>query len=199
MSVERHLVALEAAIDGPMTLGQLTRRMHHAGFGLIIIFVCMPFLQPLPLAGLSTVLGAFIALQGVQLVRGRREPHLPDWIARRRLEANTLHLLLGAARRFFALAEKVSRPRWRALAANERAVGAGIALCGALLALPFPIPLSNMICASPAVLLSLGMLEEDGLIALLGWLGIFLTVCFHVGLALLGADGTLALWRAAFP
>lgn len=198
MAVERHLRALEAAVDGPMTLGELTHRMRHAGFGLIVIFVCLPFLQPLPLAGLSTVLGAFIALQGVQLLRGRREPHLPGWIGRRRIEEKTLHLLLGAARRFFALTEKVSRPRWRALAGNERAAGAGIALSGALLALPFPIPLSNMICASPAVLLSLALLEEDGLIALLGWLGMFVSISFHVGLALLGAEGTRALWRALF-
>ncbi len=198
MAVERHLRALEAAIDGPMTLAELTHRMHHAGFGLIVLFVSLPFLQPLPLAGLSTLLGAFISLQGVQLLRGRTEPHLPDWIGRRRIEAKTLHLLLGAARRFFALADRVSRPRWRMLAANERAVGAAFALCGALLALPFPIPLSNMVCATPAALLALGLLEEDGLIALLGWLGVLLAISFHIGLALLGAEGTRALWRAAF-
>lgn len=199
MAVARHLLALEAAIDGPLTLGELTGRMHHAGFGLIVLFVCLPFLQPLPLAGLSTVLGVFIALQGVRLVQGRKEPHLPDWIARRRLEAKTWHLLLGAARRFFAVAERFARPRWRSLAANERASGAGIALCGALLALPFPIPMSNMVCATPAALLALALLEEDGLIALLGWLGIFVMISFHVGLILLGAEGTRALWRALYP
>ena len=68
-----------------------------------------------------------------------------------------------------------------------------------LLALPFPIPLSNMICASPAALLALALLEEDGLIALLGWLGVLTMIAFHVGLLLLGAEGTRALWRAAFP
>jgi len=199
MAVERHLRALEAAVSGPMTLGELVHRMRQSGFGLIVIFVSMPFLQPIPLAGLSTVLGVFIALQGVQLMRGKEEPHLPSWIAHRRLEERTLHLLLGAARRFFALADKFSRPRLRGLAANPRAAGAGIALSGALLALPFPIPLSNMICASPAVLLSLALLEEDGLIAALGWLGIMLSISFHIGLFLLGADGTRALWRALFP
>ncbi|MDP3542384.1 MAG: exopolysaccharide biosynthesis protein [Elusimicrobiota bacterium] len=198
MAVERHLRALEASIDGPLTLAELTHRMHHAGFGLIVLFLCVPFLQPLPLAGLSTVLGVFIALQGLQLVRGRKEPHLPDWLGRRRLEAKTLHLLLGAARRFFALADRFTRPRWRPLAANERAVGAAWVLCGLALALPFPIPMSNMICASPAALLALALLEEDGLIALLGWLGVLAMIAFHIGLLLLGAEGTRALWRAAF-
>lgn len=198
MPVERHLRALEEAVEGPMTLGELTHRMHHAGFGLIVLFVCVPFLQPLPLAGLSTVLGVFIALQGLQLLRGRTEPHLPGWLARRTLETRTLHLILGAARRFFAFADRFTRPRWRALAASERAVGAAWIVCGLALALPFPIPLSNMICASPAALLALALLEEDGVVALLGWCGVLLTVFFHAGLALLGAEGTRALWRAAF-
>jgi hypothetical protein len=199
MPVERHLRALETTIDGPLTLGELTHRMHHAGFGLIVLFVCVPFLQPLPLAGLSTVFGVFIAFQGLQLVRGRPEPRLPAWLARRSLETKTLHLLLGAARRFFSLADRFTRPRWRPLAANERAVGAAWVLCGLALALPFPIPMSNMICATPVALLSLALLEEDGLIALFGWLGVLTMIAFHVGLLLLGAEGTRALWRAAFP
>lgn len=197
MAVERHLRALEAAIDGPITLGELVHRMERSGFGLIIIFVCLPFLQPIPLAGLSTVIGAFIALQGIRLVRGRQEMTLPVWIASRRIEEKTLHLLLGAARRFFALADRVSKPRWRMLAANPRAAGVGITLSGALLALPFPIPLSNMICAGPAVLLSLALLEEDGLIAVLGWLAMAFSISFHVGLFILGAQGSLALFARA--
>lgn len=198
MAVERHLRALEAAVDGPLTLGELTHRMHHSGFGLLVIFICLPFLQPIPLGGLSTVLGPLVALLGVRLALGRKELTLPAWIAHRRLELKTIHLLLGGARKFFGLAEKVSRPRWRTLARNERANGAGIAMCGALLALPFPIPLSNLICAGPATLLALGELEEDGALSMLGWLGLMLSIAFHAGLALLGAEGTRALWRAAF-
>ena len=182
-----------------MTLGELAHRLHHAGFGLIVIVVCLPFLQPVPMGGLSTLLGPFIALQGVRLCRGEKELHLPGWIGERRLEEKTLHMLLGAARRFFALAEKLSRPRLRFLLAHDRAAGAGIALSGALLALPFPIPLSNMVCAVPAVLLALSVLEEDGLLAALGWLGILISIAFHVGLVVLSGDGIRTLWHAAHP
>lgn len=193
MAVERHLRALEAAIDGPQTLGELTGRMHGGGLGLVVIFVCLPFLQPLPMGGLSSVIGPFIMLQGFQLLRGRAELYLPGWIARRRVEEKVLHILLGAARKFFGLAEKVSRPRWRALAASPRAAGAGILLSGALLTLPFPIPMSNIICAGPAVLLSLALLEEDGALAAAGWALLVLAIAFHVGLVLLGAEGARAL------
>jgi hypothetical protein len=197
MAVERHLRALEAAVDGPMTLGELARRLHHSGFGLLVIFLCLPFLQPVPLGGLSTVIGPLVALQGLQLARGRKELYLPGWLADRRLEAKTLRLVLGGARRFFALAEKLARPRWRALARSERAAGAGIALSGVLLSLPFPFPLANVTCAGPAALLALAVLEEDGLLALLGWLALLVSLAVHAGLVMLGVAGARALWRAA--
>ena len=193
MAVARHLRALEQAVDGPMTLGELSGRLHHAGFGLVVIVVCLPFLQPVPMGGLSTVVGPFVALQGLRLFRGEKELRLPAWIARRRLEEKTLQVLLGVARRFFTVAEKFSRRRWRVLLASERAAGAGIAFCGVLLALPFPIPLSNMICATPAVLLALSALEEDGLLAALGWAAIAVSISFHIGLAMLGVEGVRAL------
>ncbi len=199
MAVERHLRALEGAVDGPLTLGELVHRMHHSGFGLLVVFICLPFLQPLPMGGLSSVLGPLVALLGARLALGRKELVLPGWIGSRRLEPRTIHLLLTAARTFFRLAEKVARPRLQGLARNERAAGTGIALSGALLALPFPIPLSNILCAGPATLLALGLLEEDGALALLGWIGLFLALAFHVGLALLGASGVRALWSAVFP
>ena len=140
------------------------------------------------------MLGPFVVLLGAQLARGRKEMTLPRWIADRRLEEKSIHLLLGAARWFFSLAERFSRPRWRALARHEAAAGAGIALSGALLSLPFPIPLSNALCAGPATLLALGLLEEDGLLAVLGWLGLLMSIAFHIGLALLGASGVRALF-----
>jgi hypothetical protein len=196
MPAERHLRALEAALDGPATLGEISVRMRHAGFGLVMVFVCLPFLQPLPLAGLSSVIGPFLALQGLQLVRRRDALWMPAWIGARRLDERTLAVLLGAGRRFFRAVDAVTRPRLRPLARSERAAGAGIVVCGAFLSLPFPIPLSNMFCAAPVVLFSLGMLEDDGLLTLGGWLGVLLCAAFHAGVAMLGVDGTRALWAA---
>ena len=57
-----------------------------------------------------------------------------------------------------------------------------------------------MVCATPAALLALGLLEEDGLIALLGCIGVLIAISFHIGLALLGAEGARALFaRAVLP
>lgn len=194
MAVERHLRALEEAVHGPVTLGELVDRMKHSGFGLVLIFVCLPFLQPIPMGGLSTLVGPFVALQGLALARGRSEPWLPGWLARRRLSERVVHVLLGTARLFFRQADRFCRPRWTALARAERASGLAIAACGLLLCLPFPIPLSNMVCAFPVVMFCLALLEQDGAAAALGWAGMLLSAAFHAGVALLGAEGARALW-----
>lgn len=193
MAAGERLRALESALDGPMTLAELAHRLRHSGFALLVVLVSLPFLQPIPLGGLSTILGPFIAWMGWRLLTGARELHVPSRFAERRLEDRHVRILLGVSRRVFGFVEKISRPRWRALATAEAAAGGGIALSGALLSLPFPIPLSNMICAGPATLLALGLLEEDGLLAALGWLGLALSVAFHAGLALLGAEGLRSL------
>lgn len=198
MAVERHLRALEDAVRGPLTLGELVNRMKHSGFGLVLIFVCLPFLQPVPMGGLSTLIGPFVILQGIALARGRREPWLPGWLARRRLSERVIHILLGTARLFFRQADRFSRPRWTVLARAETGAGLAIAACGLLLCLPFPIPLSNMACAFPVVMFSLALLEDDGLAAALGWAGMLLSAVFHAGIAVLGAEGLRALWAKAF-
>ncbi len=198
MGASRHVRALEAALEGTDTLGAAAERLKHSGFPLIVVFVSLPFLQPIPLGGLSTVVGPFIALQGWQLARGRKALWLPRWIARRDLNERTQDILLAAAKKFFALVDRVARPRLVELARSERASGAGIAVSGVFLALPFPLPLSNMICAGPAALLALGMLEDDGALSLLGWLGLLVCAAYHYGVAVLGADGLRALWKGAF-
>jgi len=199
MPVERHLRALEAALDGPMTLGELAARLDQDGRGLLVILLCLPFLQPVPLGGLSMVVGPVVAILGVQMARRRAQLVLPDWIARRRVEEKTLSVFLRSARRFFAVAEKVVRPRWLGAARGDRAAGAGIALSGALMSLPFPVPLSNMICAAPAALLALAAIEDDGVLAVVAWLALAFSVACHVALVVLGAEGARVLWAAAFP
>ena len=184
----RHIAELERASESA-TVGEAAERLSETGIGLALVFVCLPFLQPLPVGGLSTVLGPFVLLQGWQLVRGRHKLWLPRWIARRPLSERGSRILLSAGRKVLRLVDPLSRPRLRAVAQAERASGAGIALCGAMLTMPIPIPLSNIACALPVVLWSLALLEDDGLFALLAWLALGASVLFHAAIASFGVDG----------
>jgi len=187
-AVSRHLAALERAAQAG-TLSAAAARLQETGLALVLVFVCLPFLQPVPMGGLSSVVGPFVILQGLQLARGRGALWVPDWIGRRRISARSAEVLLGAARALFRLTARFSGARLRPLARAGRAAGLGMVLCGAMLALPVPIPLSNIACAAPVVLWSLALLEDDGVFALLGWLTLAASLLFHAAIFRYGAEG----------
>lgn len=191
MAAAEHLHRLRAAVDGPITLGELSARLGEEGFALLVVFLCLPFLQPVPLAGLSTAVGLYLAFAGVQHAGGRGVPWLPAWLAAKRLEERHVQRLLGLAERFFTLVEKFARPRFPALARRHDMVGFVIAGLAALLCLPLPIPFSNMSCAVGMVLLALGHLEDDGLLAAGGLLGGAAALAYHAAL-IAGAAALLA-------
>lgn len=190
MPAAAHLHRLREAVDGPLTLGELASRLGENGFTLLVVFLCLPFLQPVPLAGLSTAIGLYLAISGVQHARGRSVPWMPGWLTRRRVDERLLRRLLGLAERFFALVERFARPRFTALARRHDLVGLGIAALACLLLVPIPIPFSNMSCALGMVLLALGHLEDDGLLMLGGILGGAAAFAYHLAL-LAGAAALL--------
>jgi hypothetical protein len=196
MAAAEHLRRLRAAVDGPLTLGELSSRLGEDGFALLVVFLCLPFLQPVPLAGLSTAVGLYLAFAGVQHAGGRGVPWLPAWLAAKKLEERHVQGLLGLAERFFTLVEKVARPRFPALARRHDLIGFVIAGLAALLCLPLPIPFSNMLCAVGMVLLALGHLEDDGLLAAGGLLGGLAAVAYHAALVA-GAAALLSSPAAA--
>ncbi len=147
MAAADHLHRLREAINGPLTLGELAARLGEDGFPLLVVFLCLPFLQPVPLAGLSTAIGLYIAFAAVQHARRPGVPWVPEWVARRRVEEKTLRSLLGAAERVFGWVEKLARPRLSGLARRHDLTGGVIAAMAVMLLLPLPIPFSNMFCA----------------------------------------------------
>ena len=198
MAAAAHLHRLREAVNGPLTLGELATRLGEDGFSLLVVFLCLPFLQPVPLAGVSTAVGLYIALAAVQHASGSTAPWIPVWLARRHIEERHLRLLLGLAERGFGFVERFARPRLSVLARRHDLVGTVIATMAFILMLPIPIPFSNMLCASAMVLLALGHLEDDGLFALGGYAAALVSVAYHVAIVL-GATALLAGSAAALP
>lgn len=191
MPAAEHLHRLREAVDGPLTLGQLAGRLGEEGFTLLVVFLCLPFLQPVPLAGLSTVIGLYLAVAGAQHAAGRATTWMPGWLQARRLEERWLRRLLGLAERFFTFVERFTRPRLSGLARRHDLVGLTIAGMSTLLLLPLPIPFSNMLCAVSMVLLAIAHLEDDGLVAVCGYLSAAAAVGYHLAL-LAGALAVLS-------
>ncbi|HEX4048515.1 MAG TPA: exopolysaccharide biosynthesis protein, partial [Elusimicrobiota bacterium] len=183
MAAAAHLRRLRETLTGPVTLGELSSSLGREGIGLLAFLCALPFLQPVPLAGLGTPVGLLLAAVGVQLARGREAAALPRFASERRLEAATVKRLLGTAEKILVFTERFSRPRWPAIARSPRLVGTAIVLLGCIMIVPVFVPLGNPLTAAPLALLGLALLEEDGLFCALGLAGTVLALAYHAAFA----------------
>ena len=183
MAAAAHLRRLRETLAGPITLGELAAKLGREGIGLLAFVIALPFLQPIPLAGLGTPVGFLLAAIGLQLARGHEAPILPRFAAERRLEEATVTRLLSLAERFLGRAERFARPRWPALARSPRLIGGAIIALGAILIVPVFVPFGNPLTAVSLALLGLALLEEDGLLCALGLAGTVLNLAYHAAFA----------------
>jgi hypothetical protein len=156
----------------PVTIRELLYVLRGRAYMLLVILLTLPFLQPIPLPGLSTPLGLAICLICLRLALGQR-PWLPKSIQRKVLPAGFVPRVLDLAAKIISWLERVLRPRWLVLTDHAliRQLHALIMFAGAsILLLPLPIPFSNNLPAWSILLLACGLLERDGRAVVLGYL-----------------------------
>lgn len=156
----------EVPADRPasLTVGELVDKAAEAGFAFLVGLLT---LIAIPFFGLSTPFGLAIALIGGQMMIGRRQPWLPARARRRVLKLEMLDrvaTLLAKRTRWIA---KSTRRRLEWLI-RPRLVGLGIVFLALGLALPLPIPGSNLVFLIPLFIYSIGVLERDGAWILVG-------------------------------
>lgn len=167
---ERLAVMAGACSGQTVTLRALLPGLDGGDHALVALLVSLCFMHPLPMPGISWALAGLALGAGWRMARGR-PMWLPKKLADRPMPARVPRALLGAAARFFARTERLLKPRapWLAQARWTRAAaGAAIAACGLLLLVPLPPP-TNYPPALALLLLSLGLLESDGVFLGLGY------------------------------
>jgi len=156
----------------PVTIRELLYVLRGRAYMLLVILLTLPFLQPVPLPGLSTPLGFAICLICLRLALGQR-PWLPKNIQRKVLPAGFVPRVLDLAAKIISWLERVLRPRWLVLTHHPliRQLHAFVMFVGAsILLLPLPIPFSNNLPSWSILLLACGLLERDGRAIVLGYL-----------------------------
>ncbi len=141
-----------------LTLGDVLDRTAHAGFGFLLAFLA---LVSIPFVGLALPFGLAIAFLGAQMLVGRSHPWLPGFLRRRVVPNRALRWLAEKLARFTARVEKLVKPRQRWIVRGP-AIGLGVIMQGIGLALPLPIPGSNLIFVVPILIYAVGLLEDDG-------------------------------------
>ncbi len=151
-------------------LGEVVKALGTRGHTVLAVLLALPFLQPVPLVGLSTPVGAAIAILGVLMALGL-PPWLPQAWLRRPISARQVVRVVQFGQALIRKLERFIRPRGEWFHRHPWAHGiAGIilAVSGTQLALPLPIVFTNTLPALVIVTTAVGMLEEDAILSAVG-------------------------------
>lgn len=154
----------------------------------VITALCsFPFLFFIPLPGLSILFGLIVASAGVAIAMNR-PIWLPKWMLNKKISASLTSKIFLKSAWVLAKIEKLARPRVEFFHRHpyfQRINGCLIALCGLILMLPLP-PGTNFPPGLTSILISVGILEEDGVFIILGYVAFVATLFLLFVLPIIG-------------
>lgn len=170
----------EEASRGDLTLRRLFDLLGEEGHAMLMLFLCLPFLQPIPMPGLSTPLGLLIAVVAVFLYLDRA-PWLPKKYENLTISREVILKVSNIAEKIWLRVSKIIRTRMTIFHDNSvfRILNLFVFVGnGVLLALPLPIPFSNTFPTIAIILSAVGHLERDGLFIFLSYFWCILVAGF---------------------
>jgi len=190
------LETLEGLFDGPrdsvLTLDDFLNGLQGRSYAFAILALNLPNCIPTGIPWLSTITGVPMLLLLFQLVAGRPVPSLPRMIGQRGLPRGKLRNFLDRARRHIRRLENAVHVRheWLVTGLPRRLLQFAWS-CNVLL-LALPVPFDNLLPAWAILFFCLALIEDDGIMAMLGWLFTLFTVLWTIFLILMGRAAILA-------
>ncbi|MEO0383448.1 MAG: exopolysaccharide biosynthesis protein [Pseudomonadota bacterium] len=190
--IDAVLVEAQASGTERLELGALATALKERAFGLMVLALalpcCLPFVYLIP----QIVALPILVLTG-QMVSGRHVPWLPEKLKNRDFDIAAMRTVVARGKKWFGWTEHISRPRLLALS-GPRATR----IVGALMMIPaasilVPLPSTNTVPGIGVTITSIGLIERDGLMILLGLLIGLAWVAF-----LLISAPLLAMWAVDF-
>lgn len=170
LSISARLSALaeEAAQGGgTVTLAWILTQLHERAFGLFLLILALPCCIPF-LYGVPQIVALPLMFIALQVLIGRPVPWLPQKLGARTVSAEALSNLARRSAPWLRKVEAVSKPRLAALtrAPADRVVGLALVLFSASILVP--LPGTNSVPGLAVVIVSMGLLQRDGILVILG-------------------------------
>ena len=173
------------------SLKEIFRHLAGRGYAAILVLFSIPFCLPITIPGVSTLFGLTMAFIGLRVAFGKRL-WWPQWLLAKEISFDTLEKIVKNVLWVIAKLKKFLHPRWTMLVYQpllHRMHGLIICALSLLLALPLPIPFTNMLAAVPILLIALGILEDDGLCIIIGYLFAFVGFAAFFFMFYFGKEG----------
>jgi len=150
-----------------VTLGWVLDKLHERAFGLFLLILALPCCIPF-LYGIPQIVSLPLVFVAAQIVIGRDVPWLPAKLRQREVAASSLEDLARRARPWLKKIEALSRPRLGVLTWRPLSQVVGLALLLFSASIMVPLPGTNTVPGFAVVLVSMGLLQRDGILVLVG-------------------------------
>lgn len=168
MSISRRLFTLADEAEGDtVTLDWILTQLHERAFGLFLLVLALPCCIPF-LYGIPQIVALPLMFVSAQILLGRTSPWLPERLGAREVSKTGLHGLANRAKPWLERIEALSRPRLQILTRPpvDRIVGVALVLFSASILVP--LPATNTVPGFAVVIVSMGFLQRDGILVLVG-------------------------------
>lgn len=164
-----------------LSFSEIREKLSSESYALAVLIWTLPFLQPIPLPGLSTPLGGLIVTTQLMALAGK-QLWIPSFLLSKKLTAAQIEKIYQWTLKLNAKMEMLEKSTrligWIQL---PLFVDRGIMMaCGMLLALPLPIPLTNSLPAWCILFLSLAEIEKLSWLKIAGYLVGLFTIFYFI-------------------
>jgi hypothetical protein len=145
------------------------------------MLLALPFCLPIPLPGMSVPFGLLIAFFGARMAFGKGI-WLPQIILSKKAKSSHIKKIVHKTLKLVKKMQVWTHPRLQWMTGHPvMNVVNGIAIClvGLALAMPIPIPFSNITAAWSIFIICFGIIEDDGIFTLIGYLMFFITMVIY--------------------
>lgn len=166
---ERLAKLAQDAPEDDVSLNWILSQLHERAFGLFLLVLALPCCIPF-LYGIPQIVAFPLMFISAQILIGRATPWLPQRLGDRTVAKESLSNLAARARSLLVWIEALSHPRLVALTHRplDRLVGLALVLFSASILVP--LPATNSVPGLAVVVISMGLLQRDGILVVLGTL-----------------------------
>ena len=169
LSVELNRYFFEEERDSKVTLSDILTLTGERVFGFLLVILSLPSALPVPAPGYSIPFGIAMFFLAIQLIIGRDRPWLPEKIVNGSMSLKSVQGFVKKGNFWLRKIEALTKPRLSYLCtsiAGRVIIGVAIALMS--ISMMIPIPGTNTLPAIGIFVTGFGLVEDDGLISLLG-------------------------------
>lgn len=139
-------------------------------FGIALLFFSLPSALPFSvIPGVAFVFSIPILFFSIQMILGRNTLWLPKRIAKKTISYEAVTKIIDKTLPYLKKVEYFLKPRWAFMTSRPLEILNGFVILFLAMLLLLPIPFSNFILSILLITFSLGLIEKDGIVILIGY------------------------------